>query len=147
MRQLDVGPAEVGDRLLADVGDAHADHQRHRERRGDDAAPELGLAAVLLVEMQRVGVHGQQREPDVVGLSDGAPGTVLVDIADREVLVVAPEALAIALRTHRFRRSDHTLSSDVIPAKAGTMQLSTCSRPGVVDSAFAGMTSEVKVAR
>ena len=109
MRELDVGPAEVGDGLLAHVGDAHADHQRHRERRGDDAAAELGLAAVLLVEMQRVGVHGQEGEPDVVGLRDGAPGPVLVDIADREVLVIAPEALAIALGADFFRRSDHRM--------------------------------------
>ena len=69
MRELDVGPAEIGDRLLADVADAHADHQRHRERRGDDAAAELGVARVLLVEVQRVRVHGQQREPGVVGLA------------------------------------------------------------------------------
>jgi hypothetical protein len=41
----DLGPAEVGDGLLADVGDAHADQDGDRQGRGDDAAAEFaGLA-------------------------------------------------------------------------------------------------------
>jgi hypothetical protein len=66
---------------------------------------------VLLVEVQRVGVHGQQGEPDVVRLRDGAAGPVLVDVADREVLVSAPEALAIAPLPDLFYRLNHAPSS------------------------------------
>src|SRR3546814_18545263 len=51
---------------------------------------------MLVVEVQRVGVHGQQREPHVVGLGDGAAGPVLVDVADGEVVVAAADVLAIA---------------------------------------------------
>ena len=41
---------------------------------------------VLAVEMNRVRVHRQAREPDVVGVEDRAPQRMLVDVADREVL-------------------------------------------------------------
>src|SRR5262245_23409931 len=94
--QPDVGPAEVRDRLLAHVGDAHADDQRDRERAADDALPELARLRVLLVEVQRVGVHRQEREPDVVGLRDRATWAVLVHVADREVLVIAAEGFPVA---------------------------------------------------
>src|SRR5436190_4066309 len=107
MRELDVGPAEIGDRLLADVADAHARQQRHRERRGDDAAAELGVARILLVEVKRVLVHGEQGKPGVVGLRDGASRPMLVDVADREVLIIAPEALAIASLAYLLRRRHH----------------------------------------
>jgi hypothetical protein len=33
-------------------------------------------------------VHGEQGKPGVVGLGDGAAGTVLVDVADREILEI-----------------------------------------------------------
>ena len=79
------------------VGDAHADHQRDGEGRADDAAAELAVLRVLLVEVHRMRVHRQQREPGVVGLGDGAAGAVLVDVADLEILVVAAEGLAEAI--------------------------------------------------
>src|SRR2546421_2797636 len=107
MRELDVGPAEIGNRFLAHVADAHARQQCHRERRGDDAAAELGVARILLVEVERVLVHGEQREPGVVGLRDGASRPMLVDVADREVLIIAPEALAVASLAHLLRRCHH----------------------------------------
>src|SRR5262249_15080419 len=43
----------------------------------------------------------------VVGLGDGAPRSMLVDIADRKVLKGAPGALAIAPRAHLFCRCHH----------------------------------------
>lgn len=42
------------------------------------------------VEVQRLGVHGQRREQDVVGLGDGPAGPVLVDRADLELLEPQP---------------------------------------------------------
>jgi hypothetical protein len=36
-----------------------------------------------------VGVVGEQREPGVVGLRDGPPVRVVIDVADGEVLEVA----------------------------------------------------------
>jgi len=83
------------DRLLADVGHAHADHQRHGERAAHYAATEFAVPGVLLVEVHRVRVHRKQRERDVVVLGDRAPGAMLVDVADPEVLEIAPERLAV----------------------------------------------------
>jgi hypothetical protein len=34
-------------------------------------------------------VHGQKREPGIVGLADGAAGQVLVDVAFGEILEIA----------------------------------------------------------
>ncbi len=90
-RQLDLAPAEVGDGLLAHVGDAHAGDDREREAAVDQRLLELGLRGIGGIEMQRVLVHGQQREPDVVGLRDGAAGPVLVDVAHDEVIVGAAD--------------------------------------------------------
>src|SRR5688572_28315741 len=103
VREPDVGPAEIRDRLLADIGHAHADHERDGERAAHHAAPELAVARVLLVEMQRVRVHREKREGDIVILGDGAPGAVLVDVADAELLVVATETFAIGARAYLFR--------------------------------------------
>jgi hypothetical protein len=51
--------------------------------------PNSDALRVLRVEMQRVGVHGEQREPRVVGFADGAARAVFVNVADHEVLEVA----------------------------------------------------------
>src|SRR6266851_2933807 len=50
--QLDVVPAEIADRLLADVADAHADHHRERQAAIDQRLLELGFGRVDLVEVQ-----------------------------------------------------------------------------------------------
>ena len=50
-----------------------------RERAHHQRPAELGVLRVLGVEVHRMGVHGEQREPGVVGLGDGAAGAVLVD--------------------------------------------------------------------
>ena len=76
-----------------------------RERAADDALAELARLRVLGVEVHRVGVHRQQREPGVVGLADRAAGPVLVDVADLEVLVVAAEGFAVAVLADAFWRS------------------------------------------
>jgi len=49
-----------------------SDEHGECEGTADDATPELALLAVFLIAMKRMLVHGEQREPDVVGLCDGA---------------------------------------------------------------------------
>ena len=61
--------------------------------------------------MQRVLVHGDQREPGVVGLGDRAPGAVFIDIADTEILQIAPVGLAVPVRSDLFCFRDHALPS------------------------------------
>ena len=90
MRQAHFVPAEIGDGVHRQVGHRLAGDQREREARVHERLFELGLARVLRVEVNRVGVHRQAREPDVVGLSDRAPERMLVDVADLEVLEHAP---------------------------------------------------------
>src|SRR4051794_1244099 len=101
-RELDVIPAEITDRLLAHVADAHAHNHRQRQATVHQRLLELGLCRIRMVEVKRVLVHRQQREPDIVGFGDRAPGTMFVDIADREILEMTPEALAIAVRANLF---------------------------------------------
>src|SRR5262245_16357683 len=97
--QLDVVPAEIADRLLADVTHAHAHHHRQCQAAIDQRLLELGLGRIDLVEVQGVGVHRQQGEPGIVAFGDRAAGAVLIDIADVEVIIVAAEAFAVALGT------------------------------------------------
>ena len=66
------------------------------------ANTELSTLQAAAVEVQRVRVHRQQREPSVIGFADGAARAVFVDIANDEVFVVATEGLPIALRAHLF---------------------------------------------
>src|SRR4051794_36021485 len=60
-----------------------------------------------MIEVQRMLVHGHQREPGIVGFADRAAGTVLVDVAHVKVLEIAPEALAITLRADLFEGLRH----------------------------------------
>src|SRR6266850_7502013 len=100
-------PAEVGDGLLAHVGDAHAGDDGERERGVDERPLEFGAGAVHRVDVQRMLVHRQEREPDVVGLGERAARPVLVHVAELEVLVVAPRRLAETLRCHFLCATDH----------------------------------------
>src|SRR5689334_3804269 len=47
LRQLDVLPAEVGDRLLTDIRDAHPHEDRHGERADDERLAEFRALRVL----------------------------------------------------------------------------------------------------
>src|SRR5262245_30090866 len=94
--QLHLAPAHVGDGLLADVGDAHAGDDGEREAAVDQRLLELGAGGIGGIEMQGMLVHCEQREPDVVGLRDGAAGAVLVDVTDDELVVGAAGLLAEA---------------------------------------------------
>lgn len=69
--QSDLVPAEVGQDVLGDVGDALARDQGEREGAVYQWLAELGLARVVVIEVDRRGVLGQQSEPDVVRGRDG----------------------------------------------------------------------------
>src|SRR5690349_9772021 len=76
--ELHVGHAEVCDGG-ADRGVVHrdADHQPQGEQAVDDALAELGLFRELLVEVQRLHVHGQRAVKNVVHFRHGArPGVI-----------------------------------------------------------------------
>src|SRR5439155_11607507 len=49
-----------------------------------------------LVEVQRVGVHGEQREPGVVEVADGAPRPVLDYLADAKILEIAAHGASLS---------------------------------------------------
>src|SRR5204863_5610306 len=120
--QLYVGPAEIGDRFLADIGYANAGDNRQSQAAIDDRPTELGFGGIGRIEMQRVLVHRQEREPGVVGLADRAPGAVLVDIADREFLETAPGARAEPPRPDLSRDCDHCHPPNPVPLLASTAE-------------------------
>src|SRR5579863_4808431 len=83
---------EVGDRLAADVCNAHPDREAVHEISDHDVAPELGLRLrVVRVGVERVMVHREQAEEMVVRLGDRLAGPVPVRRADVELLEVAAE--------------------------------------------------------
>jgi methyl coenzyme M reductase subunit D len=65
------------------------------------------MTAVFVVEMERILVHGQKREPGVVRFGDTAPGPVLVNVADREILQIAPEGFPVSPGPHCLGFDDH----------------------------------------
>jgi len=94
--ELHLVPAEVGKRVLADVNHRHPGHERERKRAVHERAPKFGLRCERVVEVHRIGVHGQIGEPDVVGVDHRAPVRMLVDIPDVEVF----EVPALLRRAH-----------------------------------------------
>ena len=88
LQRLDL---EVGDRRPADVGHAHAEHERVHEVADDDVAPLHRRLAEPRVGVQRVVVHRDHAEQVVVVLGDRLARPVPVHVADDEVLQVPPE--------------------------------------------------------
>ena len=100
LQRLDL---EVGDRRPADVGHAHAEHERVHEVADDDVAPlHRRLAGEPGVGVQRVVVHRDHAEQVVVVLGDRLARPVPVHVADDEVLEVPAEGAFV--RGHRRRR-------------------------------------------
>jgi len=69
---------QVGERVLADVAHAHATASANTKRAVHQTAAVLALAREVLVQVERVRVHGEEREPGVVEVADGAAGPVLI---------------------------------------------------------------------
>ena len=87
--QPQVGPANVGDRLLADIRHANAGDNRQGRQLSTTGRPN-GQGRVNLIEVQRVLVHRQQRKPSIIGLADRAARAMFVNVADREILKSRP---------------------------------------------------------
>src|SRR4029450_10418066 len=68
-----------------------AEDDRDGQPRVDHDLPSGRLRGVVRVEVELVGVHGQQGELRVVRLADRAAERVLIDVADGEVLVVTTD--------------------------------------------------------
>ena len=85
-RQRHVAPAEVH-RLLRDVDHREAGDEREREGRVDERAAPFGRRGIRRVEVDRVRVQRQQREPDVVGLEYRPSEATPVDVAHSHVLI------------------------------------------------------------
>src|SRR5919197_667703 len=106
-RQAHLVPAKVGHGFLAHVGDAHAGNDGECECGVDERPAKVRGSTVYGVDVQRVLVHGEQREPDVVRLRERAARAMLVDVADLEILVIATGRFAIALRSYFLCAADH----------------------------------------
>src|SRR5207302_4776007 len=106
-RQAHLVPAEVRHRLLAHIGHAHAGDDGEGQRRIDERSAELAAGAVDRINVQRMLVHREKREPDVVGLGERAPGPVLVHLAHLELLVIASGRLAETPGSYFLCTADH----------------------------------------
>ena len=90
VREFDVGHAEIGD------GGAHrhvrhlnADHESEREQRVHQGLPPVGLGlAEMTVDVQRLRIERHVGEQHVVHLRHGARVSVLIGLADLEILEI-----------------------------------------------------------
>src|SRR5712692_10491765 len=139
--QLDLVPAQ-GEAVFARIRHAETGHNRNRQRRVHERPPELGLRRVVLIEMDLVGVVGQQGEPDVVGLGNRPPNPAAVDVADLEVLV-KPALPARLYSRHSFRNS---LVSATGSSVTGTVGMSSRVAPASIQGCTRSRTSSTDVA-
>src|SRR5579871_37320 len=87
--ELDLFEAEIADRgAEREIADREPYCEAEREDRIYQALTELGLFAELGVQMQRLHVHRERGDQQVVGLGYGAPGLMLEGLADFEFLEV-----------------------------------------------------------
>src|SRR5207248_2711607 len=113
--------------VLGRVRNGKAGDERERERAVHERLPELRPLGVGDVEVDRVRVHRQAREPDVVRVRDRAAETAAVHVSDREVLVEAAFPLlrrchSPASRSTRRARSTTGLST-IVPFTDSTPSL------------------------
>src|SRR6266851_3852230 len=110
---------EIGDGAPRNVGDAHADDDAEDQRAQHHALLVLGVGlGKMRVGMQRVLVHGEEREPRAVPLGDGAPGPVIELLSHRELLEVAPVAHGVPGSTAWRAMARRRVSSPASPARS-----------------------------
>ena len=93
LQELDVLEAQVGDSFAGDVGHALSQRDVHHQVAHHHVLPELGALPKVLVDVERVVVHGQHAEENVIGLGDGAAGPVLVDITHFELFQITAKTM------------------------------------------------------
>src|SRR5581483_1924648 len=124
LQRLDL---QVGDGRPADVGDAHAEHQRVHEVAHHDVLAELGgLLGVPGVGVEGVVVHGDHAEEVVVVLGDRLARPVPVDVADLEVLEVPAERPVV--HGHRLATSTVEPARSLGASGGGVRKATTCGR-------------------
>src|SRR5216683_5908141 len=79
-------PAQIGDRILRNVGNRLACHDRERECRVNERPAEFRFRCIGMIEVNRIGVHGQQGKPNIVGGKNCAAQSVAKNISNLEVL-------------------------------------------------------------
>src|SRR5216683_7942750 len=79
-------PAQIGDRILRNVGNRLACHDRERECRVNERPAEFRFRRIGMIEVDRIGVHGQQGKPNIVGGKNSAAQSVAKNISNLEVL-------------------------------------------------------------
>src|SRR3989442_9543712 len=98
-----VHPRARADCRCSDPPAPYPRHNRQRERAVDQTFPELRAFTVLVIEMNLVGVVGEEGKPDVVVLSDGSSETATINIANLEIFEIT--ALPTGLDRHGILRS------------------------------------------
>src|SRR6516164_2762798 len=84
--ESDFIPAQICKDVLRNIGHTLPGYQRERKGRIDKRFAKFGLCCVVLVKVNRGGVLGQQREPDIVRCCDCSTQGMLIHIADLEIL-------------------------------------------------------------
>jgi hypothetical protein len=93
--ELHLVHAEIGDGgAERRVVHRDADHQAQGEDAVDDALAELGLRRELLVDMERLDVHGERAEQDIVHFRDRARPRMVEHPADGKFLEIQPRHLS-----------------------------------------------------
>lgn len=85
--QDDIIPAQV-EAVFADIGHAQPGHNRQGQHTVDQTLAELGLFAVLGIEMDLVGVIGQQSKPDIIVFGHRPAEPTAVHVPDLEILII-----------------------------------------------------------
>ena len=80
---------KVRDGLARCIWYAHANNKAYDQRPDDKYLAVLVLAHVLLVDVQRVCIHREEREDVVIGFGNSLTRPVFVYVAGREFLKVA----------------------------------------------------------
>jgi hypothetical protein len=70
---------------LRNVRDRLAGHDRQGERRIDQRAFEFRFCRIGMVEMDGIGIHGQESKPNIIGIQHRATQSMPIDISDLEV--------------------------------------------------------------
>src|SRR5207245_494140 len=70
------------------LADGESDHQPEREDAVDQALPKFGVFGKFRIQMERLRIHRQRREKQIIGFGHGAARLMAKDIANAKFLEV-----------------------------------------------------------